>query len=110
MTAYTSTYVQQGQVLQSSMTFLKPTKRTPPSTSHINSGFNNLLGGCRVSGHSTVMGVFSIMHWAHRIKDTNTLSQIYTFIYLLPPSHRHGDTRRYSWVIETLTNGRKEKV
>ena len=32
------------------------------------------------------------------------------FIYLLPLSHRHGDIRRYSWVIETLKNGRKKKV
>ena len=55
-------------------------------------------------------GIFSTVHWANRIQDTDTLSWMYIFIYLLPLSHRHGDIKRYSWVIETLTNGRKKKV
>ena len=32
---------------------------------------------------------------------------MYILIYLLPLTHRQGDTRRHSLVIDTLTDGRK---
>ena len=32
----------------------------------------------------------SFVHWTHGIEDTNTLSWMYIFIYLLPLTHRHG--------------------
>ena len=33
---------------------------------------------------------------------------MYIYVYLHPLSHRYGDIRRYSWIIETLTDGRKK--
>ena len=68
---------------------------------------NPCMYACMHANMHIVVGLFSsIVHWAHRIEDTNTLSwEIYT--YLFPPTHRQGDTRRHSLVIDTLTNGRK---
>ena len=54
--------------------------------------------------------VFSFMHLAHGIEDTNTLGYMYVFIYLLLATHRHGGTRRYPCAIKILTSGRKKKV
>ena len=52
-----------------------------------------------------VTGLFSsVMHSAHGIEDTNTLS---LDVYSFPLTHRQEVTRRHSLGIDTLTNGRK---
>ena len=56
-------------------------------------------------------GVVFIVHWAHRIEDTNTLQlDVYIYLFTSSVSQAWGYVERCLWIIKTLTNGRKKKA